>query len=178
MKTLLRILISLLIVLWVGAVMFFPVVAAIAFQVLPDAHAAGLVVRSCLLTLHDEGLVAGTLLLLLLLAAAGTRAYGRTVIGPFLCTVAMLVLTAFSQWVVMPRMEADRIAVGGDIDKAPIADPHRMDFNRLHAASVELEEGVLVAGIAMLVFLGRPPLDRRSLDRLSLDRPGAKRTAL
>ena len=141
--------------------MFFPVVAAIAFHVLSDPHAAGLVVRNCLLILHNEGLVAGTLLLLLLLAAAAARAYGRTyghsLIGPILCTIAMLLLTAFSQWRVMPRMEADRIAVGGDIDKAPAQDEHRLEFNRLHRASVELEEGVLVAGIAMVVFLARPP---------------------
>ncbi len=136
--------------------MFFPAVAAIAFHVLPDAHAAGLVVRSCLLTLHDEGLVAGTLLLLLLLAAAARNAYGRSLLGPILCTVAMLLLTAFSQHSVMPRMEADRIAAGGNIDKAVLTDPHRVEFNRLHAASVYVEEGVLVGGIAMIVFLGRP----------------------
>ena len=157
MKTLLRLLISLLIVLWLGAVLFFPAVAAIAFHVLPDAHQAALVVRNCLLTLHDEGLVAGTLLLLLLIAAAATRSYGRTLIGPILCTVAMLLLTAFSQRSVMPRMEADRIAAGGDIDKAALADSHRIEFDRLHAASVELEEGVMVAGLAMVVFLARPP---------------------
>ncbi len=158
MKTLLRILISLLIVLWLGAVMFFPAVAQITFDVLPNAHpVAGLIVRDCLLTLHNEGLVAGTLLLLLLLAAAVKRVYDRTLLGPILCTLAMLLLTVFSQRDIMPRMEADRIAVGGDIDKAPLADPHRQEFNRLHQASVDLEEGVLAAGVAMIVFLARPP---------------------
>ncbi len=157
MKTLLRVVISLVIVLWLGAVMFFPLVAAIAFRVLGDRHAAGLVVRSSLLTLHSEGMVAGAALLLLLIAAGATRTYGRTVIGPVLCTAAMLLLTAFSQWNIMPRMEADRIAAGGEIDKAPAQDPHRMDFDRLHTASVQLEEGVLVAGIALVALLARPP---------------------
>lgn len=158
-KTLLRVVISVLIVLWLGAVMFFPVVAAIAFKVLPDAHAAGQVVRDCLLTLHAEGLAAGSLLLILLLFAAVVRAYGRTLIGPILCTVAMLLLTAFSQRDIMPRMEADRIAVGGDIDKASVVEPHRIEFNRLHAASEEVEEGVLVAGLVMVVLLARPARD-------------------
>ncbi len=153
----LRILISLLLVLWLGAVMFFPAVAAIAFTVLPDKHSAGLVVRTSLLTLNKEGLVAGTLLLVFLLLAAARKAYGRTLIGPVLCTIAMLLLTAFLQRGIIPRMDADQVAVGGDVDTATVTDPHRIEFNRLHAASEEVEEGVLVAGIAMVVFLARPP---------------------
>ena len=165
MTTLLRILISLLVTLWVGAVMFFPVVAAVAFQVLPDAHTAGLVVRRSLLILHQEGLTAGALLLLLLFAAAAARAYGRTLLGPILCTAAMLLLTAFSQWDIMPRMERDRLRAGGDIDLAPIANPYRQDFNRLHGASVRLEGGVLLAGAALLVFLARSPVPARRQDK-------------
>lgn len=155
MKTLLRVLISLLIVVWLGAVMFFPAVAAVAFHVLPHP-AAGLVVRNCLLVLHWEGLIAGVLLLVLLAAARAARVYGRPVIGPILCSIAMLLLTAFSQFNVIPRMEADRIAAGGDIDKTSASDTHRIEFDRLHAASKQLEEGVLAAGLVMLVLLGRP----------------------
>jgi len=157
MKTLLRVLISLMIVLWVGAVLFFPAVANIAFQVLPDKATAGLLVRNCLITLHAEGLVAGSILLICLLLAAWQRAYGRTLIGPILCTVAMLLLTTLSQQNLIPRMEADRLAVGGDMDKASLREPHRKEFDHLHKASVEIEEGVLAAGVAMIVFLARPP---------------------
>lgn len=157
MKTLLRILISLLVVLWLGAVMFFPAVAGIAFHVLPDKLTAGTLVRECLYTLHSAGLVEGSVLLILLFAAAATRAYGRTLLGPILCTVAMLLLTAFSLHSIMPRMEADRLAVGGDVDKAPLHDPHTLEFNRLHSVSEELFEGISVAGLAMVVFLARPP---------------------
>ncbi len=160
MNASLRILIPLLLTLWVGAEAFFPVVAASAFGVLSDKYAAGLVVRSCLLTLHTEGLIAGALLLVLLLAAEWTRAYGRTLLGPILCTAAMLALTAFSQWNVVPRMERDRLAAGGDIDKAATANPQRLDFERLHVASVRLEGGVLLAGIASVVFLSLSPRRR------------------
>ncbi len=157
MRTILRILIALLLVLWLGAVMFFPVVAWVAFTFLSDPHTAGLVVRNALLALHKEGLAAGSILLLLLLAAAATRAYGRTVIGPILCVAAMLALTAFSQGSILPRMELDRLAVGGDIDRAPTANFHRQDFNRLHEASEQLEEGVLAAGILAVALLARGP---------------------
>ena len=160
MTTLFRILISLLLTIWLGAVMFFPVVAAVAFKVLPDPHTAGLVVRNALFTLHREGMVVGMLLLLLLFAAAAARAYGRTLVGPVLCTVAMLLLTTFSQRNVMARMERDRVAAGGDIDAISEDAFYRRDFDHLHRASEELEEGVLVAGIAMVIFLARPP--RRS----------------
>ncbi len=162
MNTLLRATISILITLWLGAVFFFPVVAAVAFGVLPDPHSAGLVVRSCLLILHREGLVAGAVLLVLLAAAEVARVYGRPVyerslLGPVLCTVSMLLLTAFSQWNVMPRMEADRLAVGGDTNAVPATNPHRFDFERLHVASVRLEGGVLAAGVLMVVLLARSP---------------------
>ncbi len=140
-----------------GAVLFFPVVAATAFRVLPDQHTAGLIVRGCLLTLHWEGLAAGTVLFLLLIVAAVTRVYRRPMIGPLLCTAVMLLLTAFSQWNVMPRMERDRLADGGDTNAVSRTDPHRLDFERLHVASVRLEGGVLAAGLVMVVLLARPP---------------------
>jgi tetrahydromethanopterin S-methyltransferase subunit F len=163
MKILLRSLILFCLILWVGGVLFFPAVAAIAFRVLPGPEQAGLVVRNCLLTLHTEGMIAGVLLLILLAADTVTRSYGRKLatIGPICCTLAMLALTVFSQYHVIPQMERDRIAVGGDIDKAPAENPQRLDFNQQHAVSVGLEEGVLAAGLLMAIFLARetrPPV--------------------
>ena len=52
MKTALRALILLLVVLWLGGVMFFPIVAASAFGSIPDTHVAGTIVRNCLRILH------------------------------------------------------------------------------------------------------------------------------
>ena len=156
MKTLLRAVILLLVTLWVGGVLFFPVVAWAAFRTLPDTHVAGTVARLCLHMLHAEGLVAGGLLVVLLLVAGVLKAYGRTVVGPVCATIAMLALTGFSQYSIMPRMEVDRLAVGGAIDAAPASDARRMDFNRLHVASERVEGGVLVAGVLLIVMLARP----------------------
>src|SRR5277367_4756253 len=77
MKTLLRALILALIVLWLGGVMFFPVVAATAFSSLTDTHAAGTIVGKCLRILHYEGLFAGTFLIVLLLAGRRWRSCCR-----------------------------------------------------------------------------------------------------
>ena len=161
MKTLLRAIILLLVTLWVGGVLFFPVVAWAAFTTLPDTHTAGAVVALCLRTLHVEGLVAGGLLLVLLLAGGALGAYGRTVLGPVCLTLAMLALTAFSQYSIIPSMERDRLAVGGSIDAAPPSDPHRVEFNRLHVASVRVEGGVLIAGVLLILMLARPTVRAR-----------------
>ena len=156
LRTLLRAIVLMLVALWVGGVLFFPVVAWAAFSTLPDTHIAGTVARLCLHTLHVEGLVSGVLLLILLPVAGALQAYGRTVVGPISATLAMLALTTFSQYSLMPRMEQDRLAVGGSIDAAPGNDPRRIDFNRLHVASVRVESGVLVAGVLLIFFLARP----------------------
>ena len=155
MKTLLRTLILLLVTLWLGGVLFFPVVAWAAFSSLPDTHTAGTVARLCLHTLHVEGLIAGLLLLGLLLFAGFTSPRRRSTLGPVGATLTMLALTAFSQYSVMPRMEVDRLAVGGSIDAAAPSDPHRIDFNQLHTLSVRLETGVLAAGLVLVFLLAR-----------------------
>ena len=157
MRALIRVLIAVLAVLWVGGVAFLPVVAAIAFKALPSVNIAGLLVRNVLQALHVEGLVLGSALLVLLSLAGVLRAYGREVIGPLLCVVAMLLLTAWSQFTIIPPMERDRLAVGGDVSTALPQDPRRLEFNRLHRASEQVEEGVLFAGILMVALLARAP---------------------
>jgi hypothetical protein len=157
MKTAIRAIIFLLVVLWLGGVMFFPIVAASAFTSIPDTHAAGTIVAKCLRILHYEGLFAGAAIILLLLAAQTAKALPRPVGAPVLVTLIMLGLTAFSQFSIIPRMENDRIAVGGAIDAAPPNDPHRAEFNRLHGLSERVEEGVLLGGIVLVVLLAIGP---------------------
>ncbi len=155
MKTFLRALILVLIVLWLGGVMFFPVVAATAFSTLPDTHAAGTIVGKCLRILHYEGLFAGTFLVVLLLAARRFRAYTRNIGLPVAFALVMLALTAFSQFWIIPKMENYRLATGGAIDAVAADDPNRLAFNRLHGVSERVEEGVLLAGLVLVVLIAR-----------------------
>ena len=155
MKTLLRALILILIVLWLGGVLFFPVVAATAFSSLSDTHAAGTIVGKCLRILHYEGLFAGTFLVVLLLAARRFRAYTRNIGLPVFFALAMLALTAYSQFWIIPKMEGYRIAAGGAIDAVSANDPNRIAFNRLHVVSERVEEGVLLAGLVLVVLVAR-----------------------
>jgi hypothetical protein len=157
MKTAIRALILLLVVLWLGGVMFFPIVAASAFGSISDTHSAGTIVARCLRVLHYEGLFAGAAIVLLLLVAQLVRALPRSVAAPVVVTLLMLALTAYSQYSIIPRMEGYRIAAGGAIDAVPPDNPNRVAFNQLHGVSEKVEEGVLLGGIALVVLLAVGP---------------------
>jgi hypothetical protein len=161
MKTAIRGLILLLVVLWLGGVMFFPVVAAAAFGAIADTHVAGTIVRNCLRVLHYEGMLAGALIVMLLLAAQALKAVPRSVAAPVVVTLLMLGLTAFSQFWILPRMEGYRLAAGGAIDAVPVGDPNRVAFNKLHGVSTHVEEGVLLGGIVLVFLLAAGAKARR-----------------
>jgi hypothetical protein len=153
MKTIVRAIILLLVVAWLGGVMFFPVVAAAAFGSTDDTHLAGTIVRKCLLALHYEGLVAGMLIVVLLLLAQAIGAFRRNVVAPVVVTLIMLGLTAFSQFWIIPKMEGYRIAAGGAINVANHSDPNTTAFNKLHTVSERVEQGVLLGGLVLVVLL-------------------------
>jgi hypothetical protein len=164
MTTLLRIIRLIVLAIWVGGLSFFGVVAYIAFTTLPDTHQAGEVVRGCLLMLHRIGFAAGLIYLIVTLALLATQRDTHPVRAAELALViAMLVLTAYSQFSVIPQMESDRIALGGDVDKTPPTDPRHAHFERLHQLSVKLEGAILIEGVlllAMAAIHGRDDFDR------------------
>ena len=70
MKTLFRTALYLALIVWLGAEIFFFVVAPITFQTLqPDTHTAGTIVGHLLRILHGMGLVSGMAALALLALA-------------------------------------------------------------------------------------------------------------
>src|SRR5579862_1904489 len=120
MKIVLRTLLYVALIVWLGAEVFFPVVAAITFMTLqPDTHTAGSIVGQLLRILHGMGLVSGIVALALLALAPAWGIYkSRTVVLPMVLLVAMIACTCYSQFVVIPQMERDRIAAGGDVNAA------------------------------------------------------------
>ena len=155
MKTLLRTLLYLALIVWLGAEVFFPVVAAITFMTLPgQTHIAGSIVGQLLRILHSMGLVAGIVALLLLALAPAWNLYkSRTVIPPMLLLLFMLCATAYSQFGIIPAMERDRLAAGGAIDTADTASPLTADFNRLHKLSTNVEGAVLLMGLVTVILV-------------------------
>jgi hypothetical protein len=157
MKTLFRTLLSLALVVWLGAEIFFPIVAAITFTNLqPDTHTAGAIVGQLLRILHGMGLVSGMVALALLALGPAWGLYKpRAVLAPMGLIVLMIGCTLCSQFVMIPAMERDRVAAGGAIDAADPANPARMDFKRLHRRSEQVEGIILLLGIATVAFVAR-----------------------
>lgn len=153
MKTAIRSIVWLALVVWLGGLFFFPITAWAAFANIPDTHMAGTIVASCLRVLHDEGLFCGGVMVVLIALGRMMRAYRPSAMAGVVIVLAMMGLTAYSQFSIIPRMETYRIAAGGAIDAVPATNPDRMAFDRLHKVSVDVEEGVMLGGVALLVLL-------------------------
>jgi hypothetical protein len=157
MRTLFHSLVYLVLGLWLGALVFFgAVLAPIAFSQLPPLlptpaagiHAAGMVVGGSLVRLHWIGLFCG---LIFLLVSVVARAHYRTILPQALLVLAMMLLTAYSQFSIIPRMDTARDSVGGNVDAVAANNPGRQIFDRLHQRSVHVEGLVLLCGLGALV---------------------------
>ncbi len=164
MKTLIRTLLMLSLIVWLGAEIFFPVVAAVAFgQLAPNTHAAGQIVGALLRILHTMGAGAGLVALALLALAPAWGLYkAKSVLPAMVLLLAMIGLTSYSQHGIMPRMERDRVAAGGAIDLAPANNPARVDFNRLHQRSTQVEEAILLMGVVVVALVAHAESTRAS----------------
>lgn len=153
MKTVLRSIVWLAVIVWLGGLFFFPVAAEAAFANVPDTHMAGTIVASCLRVLHHEGLFCGGLLVILIALGQLLRIYRPMAMAGVVVVLVMMGLTAYSQFWIIPRMETYRIAAGGSIDAVPPTNPNRAGFDRLHKVSVDVEEGVMLGGVVLVVLL-------------------------
>jgi hypothetical protein len=163
MKTLIRTLLLLSLIVWLGAEIFFPVVAQVTFtQLRPNTHDARLIVGSLLRILHGMGLVCGVVLVALLaLAPAWGIFRPRLALAAIGLVVAMIGLTAYSQFGIIPAMERDRLAAGGVVDNAALDDPARVHFETLHTRSERVEGVVILLGIVVVAFVGGGEAVRR-----------------
>ncbi len=151
--TLLRFLMLLSLVVWIGGLVFFPVVAQTAFSVLPTRQLAGLVVGRSLVILHWMGIISGVVFLIssLLYNRFSTGTAHVYAMRHILITF-MLMLTLISQFCMIPRMDTLRASIHGEIDSIPVDNPARAQFDALHVWATRVEEGVLLLGL-MLVYL-------------------------
>jgi hypothetical protein len=147
---LLRYLTLLSLVVWLGGLIFFAfVLAPTLFSVLPTRHLAGSVVTRSLTALHWIGIGSGLVFL------ASSMIHSRLANGVtqplaarHLLIVVMLALTLALQFGISPKMAELRASMG-EIDRVPLDDPARVQFNALHAWSTRLEGGVLLLGLAV-----------------------------
>ena len=157
MKTLLRTILYLALIVWLGAEIFFPVVAAITFNTLmPDTHTAGTIEGELLRILHGMGLVSGMVLLAVLALAPALGIYKpRAVLAPMGLVLIMIIGTVYSQFSIIPAMERDRIAAGGIIDAVDAMNPNRIDFNKLHNRSEDVEGIIILLGLVTVVLVAK-----------------------
>jgi len=129
---------------WLGAAcVVAAVVAPAAFDVLPTRTLAGALVGRVLPVLFWSGIVVGVLVLWM-----GWRLplpQARTT-GAFLLVASCVA----AQFVIAPRIERVRAAIGGPMDALDPSSPLRQAFGRLHALSVAC---LGVGGLAALVTL-------------------------
>ncbi|HEX2665170.1 MAG TPA: DUF4149 domain-containing protein [Candidatus Acidoferrum sp.] len=138
--------------LWLGSDVFLSfVVAPGAFRIL-SRDQAGAMVGYALGAMHIGGIICGSLLILARLAR--TKTFASLATPAALCVLAMIALTAISEFTVSPKMAALRAQMGS-IQATAADSPLLVQFARLHRVSVSLESGVLLAGIAAMYLMVR-----------------------
>jgi hypothetical protein len=150
---LLRFVMLLSLVVWLGGLIFFAfVVAPTVFTpgLLPTRHLAGSIVGGSLNALHAMAIVSGIVFLAAsMLYNHWSAGSAKPLAGRHVLVVAMLLLTLISQFAISPKMFALR-AQAGVIDNVPLDDPLRREFNRMHAWSERFEGAVLLLGLIAL----------------------------
>ena len=151
----LRFLMLLALVVWLGGIVFFAIMAPNVFAVVPAREMAGQVIARLLTILHGMGIVAGIVFLFcsLLLARLSQGAF-KPWAARNLLVAAMLALTCIAQFYVFARMENLHRDMGV-IDQVAPTDPRRIEFNDLHLWSTRLEGGVLLLGLGVVFSVAR-----------------------
>jgi Domain of unknown function (DUF4149) len=148
--TYIRFLMLLSLIVWLGGIIFFSLLAPTSFSVLPTRHLAGAIVGSMLSKLHWIGVGAGLVFLFASIASFYFQTGTAHVFAPrHLLITLMLILTLISQLTVSPKMTTLRTSIG-EIDSVSPNDPARVQFDALHAWSTRLEVGVLLLGLSVV----------------------------
>jgi hypothetical protein len=147
----LRFLMFLSLIVWIGGLIFFPVVAQTAFSVLPTRNLAGMIVGRSLTILHWMAIASGVIFLI------SSLIYNRLTTGSMhafgarhILICLMLLLTLISQFGIIPRMNALKASMPAEIDAVPLDNPARVQFDALHVWSTKIEQGVLVLGLVLI----------------------------
>jgi uncharacterized membrane protein len=154
--SILRFLMLLSLVLWIGGLIFFAfVVAPTAFSVLPNTHLAGNVVGRSLSKLHWIAMISGVVYLFSsLLYSRITNGAAHVFAMRHILICLMLALTLISQFGIIPRMDILRAKVG-NFEQVPLDNPDRVQFDALHVWSTRVESAVLLLGLVVVYLTAR-----------------------
>src|SRR5260370_2578200 len=151
MSTVLRAAEFLSLSIWLGSVVFLSfIVAPGAFSLLGSRDQAGALVALVLGRMHFLGISAGLLFLVARLLRA--KAFASLVAPAALAVVLMLLLTFVSQMGVGARMARLKTEIGS-VERTPLENTLRVEFDKLHRLSFALDTLVLLSTIAALILL-------------------------
>jgi hypothetical protein len=149
--SLLRFLMLLSLVVWIGGIIFFSLVAPTAFHVIPTRLVAGTLVGNLLAKLHWIAIGCGIVFLI------SSIVYSRMADGTVhvfatrhVLVCVMLALTLVSQFAIIPRMAILRAQVSSFDTAATINEPARVQFDALHVWSTRVEVTVLLLGFVVI----------------------------
>ena len=146
----LRFLMFLSLVVWIGGIIFFAIMAPTVFHLLPTRLLAGTLVGNLLTKLHWIAIISGIVFL------ASSLFYSRLTDGTahvfamrHVLICLMLALTLVSQFGITPRMITLRAEVRS-FDSTTLDNPARVQFDTLHVWSTRAEIAVLLLGLAAI----------------------------
>jgi len=126
---------------WLGAaILVATVFAPAAFKVLPTRTLAGAVVGQVLPVIFISGLIVAAIVTLINVRAPQERSWLTSGL-----LALMLLGCVVAQFIIAPRIEVARAAIGGPVESIDASDPRRVQFGKLHAFSV-LWMGVAMVG--------------------------------
>ena len=156
--SILRFLLLLSLVVWVGGIVFFAfVVAPTVFHpgILPSRQLAGAVVSRSLGILHWMGLTCGLVFLVTsVIESQIMNGVPALLSGRNVLVCCMILLTLIGMFAISTRMLELRNQMVF-IDNVPHDDARRVEFNRLHIWSTRLESAVLLFGLAVIFLTSR-----------------------
>jgi uncharacterized membrane protein len=147
----LRYLMLLSLVVWIGGIIFFSLVAPTAFQLIPTRLMAGTLVGNLLAKLHWIAIGCGAVFLISsIVFSYASRGTADILAMRHVLVYVMLVLTLISQFVIIPRMATLRAQVSSFDTDATINEPARVQFDALHVWSTRVEGTVLLLGLVVI----------------------------
>jgi hypothetical protein len=155
----LRFLSQAILAVWLGGLAVLGGVAApVIFRVLEardpigGRELGGVVFGEIFRTFLSASIVCGVLMIVLLALRAALGPRPRRVGLRLWTVIGMIVISAGTLTVLVPRIDGIRRAVPGPIANLAPADPRRIDFGRLHALSNALMILTLLSGLGLVWF--------------------------
>jgi len=168
MAFILRLLRLLGMVVWVGGLVFFAFVEApTAFHVMGTNQQFALLIGDSISGLNRLGHMAGLVFLLatVVLWTRSTTLARKLLPVEIGLVVLMIGATIYVQQSIIPAMERDRAAVGGDITSVTESNPARADFDRLHPLSEKMEGSALLLGLGVIALMAFEESSARQTQR-------------